>query len=340
MNRRTFLSTAAQAGGAGLCLGLPVATSAATLPVPELARWKNQMSAFGAKHGQSLADPAQKASALLGATYYDAIRVYYQIADYSGDRSWLEFARHAVAVYRDGYVLPNKGAVPGYWVFPHGLALDWQRRKERRSREAVVLLSKHAAYATDATPVGSTRSPEQSREVAYCISALLKGEEVGERPRARLELLVEHALGHCDQWFVSRTAPYVRPFMAGITAEGLIGYFEGKKKSQEILKAIKTGLDWLWDNTWVPAAAAFKYTDRRTESGGTNPAPDLNLLLAPAYAWLYHRTGDVKYRARADRIFAGGVRGAFLNNPKQFNQSYRWSFDYLKWRQARPATTF
>ena len=35
---------------------------------------------------------------------------------------------------------------------------------------------------------------------------------------------------------------------------------------------------------------------------------------------------------KADAIFAGGVVGAFLENPKQFNQSYMWSFEYVKRR--------
>ena len=46
---------------------------------------------------------------------------------------------------------------------------------------------------------------------------------------------------------------------------------------------------------------------------------------------MWTQTGDPKWRDRADAIFAGGVAGAFLGNPKQFNQSYRWSFDYVRW---------
>ena len=61
-------------------------------------------------------------------------------------------------------------------------------------------------------------------------------------------------------------------------------------------------------------------------------APDLNLLIAPAFAWLYQRTGDTTYRDRGDQIFAGGVKGAYLDGAKQFNQSYMWSFDFVKWR--------
>jgi len=31
-------------------------------------------------------------------------------------------------------------------------------------------------------------------------------------------------------------------------------------------------------------------------------------------------------------IFAGGVRNATLDQAKQFNQNYEFSFDYLAWR--------
>ena len=78
------------------------------------------------------------------------------------------------------------------------------------------------------------------------------------------------------------------------------------------------------------------YTDRATDTGGMEAAPDLNLLIAPVYAWLYHQTGNTVYRDRADQIFAGGVAGAFLSQGKQFDQNYRLSFEYLRWRNSAP----
>ena len=71
-----------------------------------------------------------------------------------------------------------------------------------------------------------------------------------------------------------------------------------------------------------------------TRPSQPNPAaPDLNLLIAPAFAWMYQQTGDTTYRDRGDQIFAGGVKGAISTDGKQFNQNYMWSFDYVKWRQ-------
>src|SRR5205085_8568150 len=66
-------------------------------------------------------------------------------------------------------------------------------------------------------------------------------------------------------------------------------------------------------------------------------APDLNLVIAPAFAWVYQRTGDVTYRDRGDAVFAGGVLNAYLGRGKQFDQNYSWSFDYVKWRAAAVA---
>jgi hypothetical protein len=45
-----------------------------------------------------------------------------------------------------------------------------------------------------------------------------------------------------------------------------------------------------------------------------------------------HVPAETKWLDRGDQIFAGGVTQAYLQNAKQFNQNYRWSFDYIAWR--------
>ena len=74
---------------------------------------------------------------------------------------------------------------------------------------------------------------------------------------------------------------------------------------------------------WLADAGAFKYTDRNVPSGDQRPSPDLNMLIAPAYAWLYAQTHEAKWRDRYDTIFAAALKA----------EQYRWSFDGLKWRQ-------
>ena len=312
----------------------PVPTAAPSSPVPQLALWQQHMTQYGAQHCRTLQDGGSF-DAKLAATYYDAEWVFYQIGDYTGDSSWYRCARAAEAVYRDQYVSPNGGAVPGYWNFTHGLTEDALRSGDAASRSAVIALSTSAAYAPDATPLAWTQSADYSRETAYTIMAYLNAERLGQPRRAKLSGLVDQALGHMDQWFVTKNAPYVRPFMAALTAHALISYQE-QIGDRNMVPVIQRAADWLWAHTWLPNAQAFMYTDRTHSSGGMEPAPDLNLLIAPVYAWLYHQTGAAGYRDKADQIFAGGVTQAYLTNGKQFNQSYRWSFAYLRWRNAAP----
>jgi hypothetical protein len=89
---------------------------------------------------------------------------------------------------------------------------------------------------------------------------------------------------------------------------------------------------------WDENSEGFRYADRYSTSEGQSPdvvAPtaDLNMLIAPAYGWVYKQTGSATARTQGDAIFAGGVRGACLScGGKQFNQNYIYSFDYVRWR--------
>jgi hypothetical protein len=168
--------------------------------------------------------------------------------------------------------------------------------------------------------------------VAYAILAYLQAERVGEARRDRLLQLVEQAYDHLDQWIGRGDAAYVRPFMAALTSQALIEWHQASGDGR-VVPALVQAWDELWDRTWTSGHGAFMYTDRNVESGGTEPAPDLNLLIAPVFSWLYLQTGEPRFLERGDAIFRSGVANGFLDNPKQFNQSYRWSFDFLRWRQ-------
>lgn len=297
-----------------------------------LSQWQNNMTTFGLKHCAKLTSGSGTADELLAATYYDALLVFQQIAAYTGDPAWKNCLVAARRYYRDNYVVANQGRVPGYWNFTEGLVQDALRNGDSASRSAAVLLSEQAAYAADFSPLSWTVDSQLSREVAYTIESYLSTELLGRPRRVHLSAFVDQALGHIDQWFTTKNAPYVRPFMVGLTMRALIVYQE-KYPDARITPALVLAADALWDRTWVASAQAFRYTDRLLSAGDMDPAPDLNLLIAPAYAWLYLKTGEPRFRNRGDQIFAGGVKGAYLGNPKQFNQNYRWSFDFIRWRK-------
>lgn len=284
-------------------------------------------------------------------TYYDAEWVFYQIADYTGESRFYDYAEELGSIYQ-AYVFDNSGAVPGYRNFSHGLTLRYLQTGDEDARDAVRLLSRNAAIARD--PINNqidqndeTASYQRSREVAYAIMTYLNAEKLGEPHRERLDKLVEYAFGHLDQWFVSKTASYVQSYMVGLTAQALISYHDATGDPR-VVSALSQAMNDLWDLNWVDARKAFRYSDRiipqNNDPKETEPAADLNLLIAPAYAWLYYQTGEEQFRERGDEVFKGGIfqdgdpsKGEVdLPGNKQFNQNYRWSFQYIQWRNMEP----
>jgi hypothetical protein len=254
--------------------------------------------------------------------------------EYLDDFKWENCAKKAQRVYGDQYVDANNGFVPGYWSFTHGLLADYLKHSDSRSLQSLLLIAENAAFHSDSTPVSATKSFELSRENAYAIMAYLNAEKAGQAARTRLPGLVNNALGHIDQWFVNHpNGWYVKPFMVGITARALIEY-DSLHPDPRVLPAVIIAADGLWDNYWLAQNKSFTYISRQIPGDDSpGPAPDLNLLIAPLYAWIYQKTGDSKYRDRGDEVFSGGVTQAWLGGPKQFNQNYTWSFDYIRFRE-------
>jgi hypothetical protein len=294
-----------------------------TISIPLLGQWKSNMLTYGNLHAEDAEYPIPVDDVSEAHVwYYDGARVYYQIADYTGDDKWIHIAETVNAVYRD-YVFAT-GSVPGWRIFPHGLLMHYQRTGDPKSKEAALLLANTSKFAA----TGGGPHEALSRETAYCIDAWLVAETLGDPRNPNLKQAVDWALGHIDQWFVQDSSDNWAPFMFGLTCETLIDYHEQVDEDPRILPAIKLGLDACWERAWVEEDDAFWYrADNPVEGSGT-----LNPLIAPAYAWVYLKTGDVLYRDRGDRVFAGGVKGAWLEGGKQYSQSYRWSFDYVEWR--------
>lgn len=314
----------------------PVATSTAWTPkpIPDLAAWESRMKSFGTQHCNTLKSGVLQGDQALDATYYDAEWVYYQVADYTKDATWNSCAAAAERIYRDRYVLPAGGKATGYWNFTHGVTQDFLRTGDITSKNAAISLSKNAAFASDYTPLSSTATPDTCREVAYAIHAYLNAEYLGEPRRARMAQLVDQSIGYINSWF-GGTNRGARSFMVGLTVHSLIHYYENTGDPR-IVPAVAKAMDGLWEVNWVQSAEAFRYQTVAAPDASTDPSPDLNLLIAPAYAWLYYQTGEIRHLERGDAAFGGGVRRAWISNGKQFNQNYRWSFDFVKWRRMKP----
>ena len=313
-------------------------------PIPELANWQARMTSYGAQHCNEAAIASAIGSAGVRSEdnvwYYDGTKVYQQIAAYTQNPSWYTCAGYTNTAYRSFVLaitanLVRTSNLQGHWVFPHGLANDYWRTGDTSSREAVIRLSKYSAWANS----GGSPNCVITRETAYILEAYLTAEELGEIPNPKLLVAVDNLLSHLHVQLVARQCSRVMPFWVGLGMEALIRYYE-KTSDPRIPPAIEVAADNLWTWLWHPASQSFEFNSTNMHTGNTTwyGTPELNLLIAPAYAWLWQLTGAPRHLERGDAIFAGAVRRAWIGAGKAFSQNYRSSFDYVKWRSHPPGS--
>lgn len=351
--RTTFLVAAVLAATSACAHSDSAQSSAATRGGFDEARqaWEQNMVDYGHRVGDFLAT-TQDHSKRLNAQYYDGQWVFLRIADYTGNREpWIQYAELAEHAYKR-YLDKNDYSAAGWMQFPHGLYVDWERYGDADSKQYLVKMREEAAFANPLRDIADNWYDQiRSREVAYSLQTQVLAAKAGAPPQPkRMERFVDMALNHIEIWTTGNyrsSVPerqYCQPFMTGLTASALISYYEYTRERGEpderVVPAVRRLADWLWQEMWIAniegtSYGAFAYVKPPVEDvGGSGPAPDLNMLIAPMYGWLYYRTGEEQYRQRGDAIFASGVQLADIGNGKRFNQSYRTSFDYLMWREA------
>lgn len=339
---------------------LPLTAHADDPPIPLLATWEANMLTYGAYWCEWL--NTHSGDSALGATQYDAMRVYYQIAAYTGDTAtWYPCVGYARVDYRDDYVDVYNGGVASWYMATRGLRLDWELQANADSKASAISISTNGAYCGDLASLDGLDSAFSSREVAHCLNALLDAEALGAAPRDKLDTFANLAMGHINTgWYGTKTyrtpAGYgnvlcgankytVVPFMVGITMNALIDYWDATPSARTAVEAaVQTAAEGIWTDAWNATTGTFWYENCKATPEdpwpvpATDPsAPDLNLMIAPAFAWLYQRTADTTWRDRADAIWTGGVQNAtsFLGyGGKQFNQNYYLAFKYVTIRSA------
>lgn len=303
-------------------------------PIPSLSTWQSQMTSFG----KTYCNPTNIASQGTwdgNLWFYDGIRVYFQIADYTQDTSWNDCAGYVESVYKT-YVLSTPG-IQGYFVFPHGLYQAYLRNNQDiDAKTAALALATLSAYAKVSGGVNDTNDDTPLRETAYLVNTYRIAGYLGSPNATLYARAVNFLLGALDQEFVSKTNTFHKPFMTGLAMEALIQYYQDSNDPR-VPPAIKAAADWLWANATMPdpldptgKSTTFYY---QSTDNPLVASPDLNLLIAPAYAWLYKLTGNPAYQQEGDALFQDGVNYACLKcDGKHFIQNYRWSFDYVNWR--------
>ena len=267
--------------------------------------------------------------------YYDGGRVYFQIADYTGDKTWDTCAHWIVDGYRD-YTTTRNGYVPGWRMFTKGLRMAYERTGDPSYRDAVVALSQHSPYASP--NVGGILEEGGIRETSYLLNAQVDAERLGEPRNPVMAKTASYLIGHFQILFRDGTYSLHQTFFDGLGAEALINYYE-LTADPRVPSVVKSMLDWIWTKGWDqntcklvynPEPAGPKCTDG-CQSYGTEW---LNMIV-PAFGWYYHTTGDRTYRDRGDILWSHALDTDISYSGKIFSQNFRWSFDYLYWRDGR-----
>jgi hypothetical protein len=190
------------------------------------------------------------------------------------------------------------------------MAEDFKRTGDAASRNSFQLMLAKAAFSQASGYNDSVQEDwSYMRETAYGLLSHIKAADFGfGRNTARIEQLKLFLFSQLDQSFVRFTADYRKPFMVGLAAHALITYYEEVGADSQIVERVRIAADYMWNHMWRASGQGFIYTDDPTGDQGQEISPDLNMLIAPMYAWLYRMTGDAKYIQQGDQIWKGGGR--------------------------------
>ena len=301
---------------------------------------------------------------------YDGGRIYQQISDYdynvpgmpgyqdAGIRDhWKRCAQLAMEPYRDTAIATGGGFIREPNQFPFGMAMNQLRTGDPTNQAAIDDIQHAQGYNLFFS--GSAYA-SSTRLSGYMMDDRLAAELVGE-PRNSAFLLrqVDVILGYLDQSYnLSMSNPNqqsysIHPFTVGLAMEALITYYEldlaeGNVPDARIPLEIKKVLDWWQATQYIPSTHTMAYQvydlpKDPLKVAGLYSATELNDLISPAYAWYWSKTGDSNVLSEGDDLFnhvfdsAGsrGVGGGWTYSVKEFNQVYKWSFDFVRWRTGQ-----
>ncbi|MEM7432676.1 MAG: hypothetical protein AAF351_12190 [Pseudomonadota bacterium] len=161
--------------------------------------------------------------------------------------------------------------------------------------------------------------------------------------------------------------PRFAPFMFGLTAHALIEFVEWERENGRDPEAYwpklfpidyGSGIDpdakkIYWNSIetalgdlaiWMYVSASHQNGEPMWQTGRQDGflyqdildprlAPDLNLMIAHVYAWLWKETGDKRFLEIGDEVFNAGALYGSTFSGKHFNQQFRYAFDFLQWRR-------
>ena len=297
---------------------------------------------------------------------YDGGRVYQQVLDYqhqylgtNNDDHWRRCGLLAMEPYRDTVIGTKGGFITEPNQFAYGMAMNYLHTGTVDDQSAVNILATNQTWNLY---YSASVYAQSVRVSAYLMDNRLAAEIIGgARNNAFLPRTVDVMLGYLDQSYnLSLNNPNqqgynIHPFMVGLAMEALINYYEldvaeGHTPDARIPLEIKKTLDWLEATQYISSTHTFAYgaydfpENPTLVAGNLFDATELNDLVATAWAWYWYKTGNNTYLTQGDDLFqhvwdsangqTTGGDGGWTYSVKEFNQVYKWSFDYVRWRSG------
>ncbi|PVE22118.1 hypothetical protein DC522_22665 [Microvirga sp. KLBC 81] len=310
------------------------------------SKYESDFTQYAAQHW------SQEGSSWENANYYDRAEIFYNWYNRTDDSSYLTKANALALDYRKKYLEANNYSMSAHWSQIAGVALHYLATGDEASHIAVGKVADQFANPWYTDNLGNLNAEMDNRIQARTLEAFLyakkinapsvgvpniqpNGEDWGVPGGNNWDALLQSSL---DKILSSQGADGgyhfaqggVVPFMTGLLNDTLIDYYTNYKADSRILTAVKKSLDYLWTHTWDEASQSFMYVEKPNSFGEVpEPAPDLNNMISSGFGWVYKMTGDTTYKERGDKVFAGGVNGAWLEGSKQFNEQYTSSLKYL-----------
>ncbi len=296
--------------------------------------------------------------------YYDRVSAYYVWWARAGGplpgpgapetANYLQHANDVLLKYRHWISTDLAWKVEPFDAQLDGLALHYLVTGDEVSRNAVGRLasryaSKDFFYFPDLSRT-DRRTSNDNRVQARVLLSFVLADRIGAAPyqpesfvlpKASWRTLADSAFARIlkaqsqdGSYKFESQCKQTYPFMLGMLNDAMIRYYDlpGTNKPA-IESSVKRAVDYMWANNWVATAQAFQYLGpNRCQGTIGGPAPDLNLMVASGFGFVYQQTGNAAYRTNGDAVFTGGVNGAYIGGDKQFNQQFTSSYRYLGYR--------
>lgn len=292
---------------------------------------------------------------------YDRALSLYQEWIRTGNPVYFHHANANVDDYLTQYIEPNKVPAP-WWSNSESIAINYlvtgapsSRVLLRKVAEGLAEWVRETVWFSQKVATGEDR--DRARALVAALDAANVGvlEPVAElavtaaRPYLnsstletwmQMMVLSQDSRGcFCSSYFSNGQ----KNFMVGLYLQALIRYYDERRQDPAVLTMIRKSADYMWQYEWDAQKRGFKYvTNARYDATGVvveQPTvfPDLNALIAPAYAWLYARTGETKYAEQYD-LQMRGIRqdpSWMQQSGKAFDQGYYRMANGYYWRFAR-----